>query len=123
MLGYVGRNRVCAGLVSSAAKWRWSSLGQRAFGLEGPPLTDRPLPRPANWLEYVDRPEIERELEDLRLSATRGAPFGGLEWQQRTAKRLGLESSLANLGRPRKADSVQAKDQNDSRPLDMWFYS
>jgi putative transposase len=110
VLRYVERNPARAGLVSSAAKWRWSSLGQRAYKLEGPPLADGPLPRPANWLEYVDRPETERELEDLRRSATRGAPFGGLEWQRRTAKRLGLESSLANLGRPMKADSGKTKD-------------
>jgi len=110
VLRYVKRNPVRAGLVSSAATWRWSNLGQREYGLEGPLLTDGPLARPANWLEYVDRPEAERELEDPHRSATRGAPFGGLEWQRRTAKHLGLESSLANLGRSRKADSVKTKD-------------
>ena len=45
--------------------------------IEGPAAY--PQTAPANWLEYVDRPETARELEDLRRSATRGAPFGSLE--------------------------------------------
>jgi REP element-mobilizing transposase RayT len=40
VLRYVERNPVRAGLVSRGAKWRWSSLGQRAFGLEGRPLAE-----------------------------------------------------------------------------------
>jgi len=72
----VERNPVRAGLVSSAAKWRWSSLGQRAFAVEGPPLTDGPLPRPAiglstwmapkpraNWRTCASVPRAARRLE------------------------------------------------------------
>ena len=42
VLRYVKRNPVRAGLVSSAATWRWSNMGQREFGLEAHCLpTDR----------------------------------------------------------------------------------
>ena len=46
--------------------------------------------------------ETEAELAALRRSVVRGTPFGGEAWQERTAKRLGLESTLRARGRPRK---------------------
>ena len=100
---YVERLPLRAGLVSSAAKWRWSSLGQRNFALEGPALADGPLARPENWLEYVDQPETEGELAALRQCVVRGSPFGSAEWQRKTADRLDLRSSLKPVGRPMKA--------------------
>jgi hypothetical protein len=42
--------------------------------------------------------ETAGELVALR----RGAPFGSAGWREETAKRLGLESTLKPLGRPRK---------------------
>ena len=38
----------------------------------------------------------------LRRSVVRGAPYGDELWQQRTAKMLGLESSMRPRGRPKK---------------------
>jgi putative transposase len=45
----------------------------------------------------------EAELEALRRSVVRGAPFGEAWWQERTAKRLGLQSTLRARGRPWKS--------------------
>ena len=36
----------------------------------------------------------------LRLSAQRGRPYSTAQWQQRTTKRLGLESTFRDRGRP-----------------------
>jgi putative transposase len=58
-----------------------------------------------NWLSHVNAPQIERELAALRLAVSRGQPFGDDSWQQRTAKRLGLEYTLHPRGRPRKHPS------------------
>jgi putative transposase len=108
VLRYVERNPLRAGLVSSACKWRWSSLGRTCEGLLGPPLHEGPVARPSNWQDWVDEPETEAELAALRRSIVRGAPFGSETWQKRTAQQLGLRSSLKPLGRPKKHDEAQS---------------
>jgi len=64
-------------------------------------LDQGPLPLPRRWRQHVQTPQTEAELESLRRSASRGAPFGEASWQQRTAKRLNLQSTLRPRGRPR----------------------
>jgi putative transposase len=102
VLRYVERNPLRAGLVRSAGHWQWSSLGQRCLGVEGPTLTSGPVRRPRDWLGHVDAAETEAELAALRRCVVRGSPYGGAAWQKRTARRLGLESSLNPLGRPKR---------------------
>jgi putative transposase len=99
---YVERNPLRAGLVSRAEGWRWSSLWYRARGQLPGWLHAWPLPVPDGWLEYVQAPGTEAELQALRRSVTRGVPFGEGPWQQRTAERLGLQATLRPRGRPRK---------------------
>lgn len=55
---------------------------------------------PPLWLQHVQTPQTEVELEALRRSVERGSPFGEASWQERTAKRLGLQSTLRPRGRP-----------------------
>jgi putative transposase len=106
VLRYVERNPLRAGLVASAARWRWSSLGQRALGLDGPALAEGPVPRPPKWERWVDGAQTEAELAALRRSIARGAPFGEETWQGKIAGELGLQSSLRPLGRPPKKKSL-----------------
>jgi len=103
LLRYVERNPLRAGLVRSAAKWRWSSLGRSCLELPGPFVERGPVKRPKDWLTWVDQPETEAELAALRLSMLRGSPYGTPAWQQATAARLGLESTTRPMGRPPKA--------------------
>lgn len=106
VLRYVERNALRAGVVPSASAWRWSSLGddrERPAGL----LHPSPVERPRNWTAWVERAETPAELEALERCLKRGTPYGDPGWVQRTAKRLGLESSLRPRGRPRK-DSKNA---------------
>jgi Transposase and inactivated derivatives len=103
---YVERNALRAKLVRRAEKWPWGSLGgalHAAAATESPPLARWPLPRSPQWVEYVNRPQTEAELDAIRVSIRRGRPFGSPAWQKRTAKRLGLESTFRPRGRPRKA--------------------
>jgi hypothetical protein len=51
-------------------------------------------------LQALNRAETESELRSLRRSAWSGTPFGETTWVQRTAKRLGLASTLRSLERP-----------------------
>jgi putative transposase len=99
---YVERNALRAGLVARAEAWPWGSLHQRLAGTTGPVLSAWPVPLPEGWVEYVNGVETERELEALRRSVVRGAPYGEEAWQERTAERLGLQSTLRRHGRPRK---------------------
>ena len=100
---YVQRNPVRAGLADRAEKWRWGSAWHRLHSQGGllPLLADWPVPRPQRWIEWLNAPQTDRELEAVRASLQRGRPFGAPEWQARTARHLGLEATLRPRGRPK----------------------
>lgn len=101
---YVERNALRAKLVKRAERWRWGSLYRYEYGdaRARALLSEWPIPRPRNWVERVNLPETEAELEALRRAVNRGSPFGSSRWVERTVKRLGLESTLRPRGRPRR---------------------
>jgi len=100
VLRYVEGNPVRAGLTRSARDWVWSShkeaLGERARSL----IDDIPVELPDEWGRYVDEPLTEKDLERLRESAHRQAPFGAFTWKLKLCKEFGLESTLKKRGRP-----------------------
>ncbi len=94
----VERNPLRAGLVARAEDWRWSSLAP-------PPPAGAPkrhCPLPSDRRAVVGRAEAAARLEAVRHSVNHGTPFGSDRWVPRTARRLGLESTLRPRGRPRK---------------------
>jgi putative transposase len=103
VLRYIERNPLRANLVERAQDWSWSSL--RWWRRRDRPsyLCDGPMDRPTDWVRRVNRPETDAELEAVRKSVNRSAPFGAKAWQTRAAARLGLRSTLQPRGRPRKA--------------------
>ena len=99
VLRYIERNPVRAGLVTHAEEWVWSSLRERAAdGFVQP----GPVRLPEDWVQWVDEPQTDRELEGLRASVNRGVPYGSQSWIERIAPLLGLEFTLRPRGRPRK---------------------
>ena len=95
-----------AKLVRRAEAWEFSSLAARALaGNEQPvvPLAAWPVPRQKDWVECVNRPVKEAEVERLRTSVRRGRPFGDDVWARETARKLGLEHTFRDAGRPRMA--------------------
>ena len=102
VLRYVERNPLRANLVRRAEEWNWSSLSWRPSRRRPKILANWPVPCPRNWLSLVHEPQNDLELNALRHSIARGAPYGGERWSQRIAEQLGLESSLRPRGRPRK---------------------
>ena len=109
---YVERNALRAGLVEKAQQWPWCSLAAREQGLEKAKLLLGPWPvrRPEDWVPRVNRPQDEKELAALRRCRDRGQPYGDEGWVCETAKRLGLESSLRPVGRPK-----AVKETGDNR--------
>jgi len=105
---YVERNPLRANLVGKAEDWRWSSLWRRTQS-DSTDLDDWPIPQPKDWIDRVNRPGNDTELQAVRAAIQRGAPFGEAPWQQTTARALHIESSLNDRGRP--------KIEKDSRPL------
>jgi putative transposase len=101
---YIERNALRAKLVQRAEAWRWSSLHVRASaaGPMGDQLADWPVERPRDWIRRVNRPQGEKELAAIRRSGERGVPYGDPNWVVRTARALGVESTLRPPGRPKK---------------------
>jgi putative transposase len=104
---YVERNALRANLVARAEDWRWSSLWHRHHATQAP-LSEGPLPLPADWIERVNEVQTEAELAALRRSVSRGAPFGDASWQERTANALGLQSAFRTRGRPKKTPEASS---------------
>jgi putative transposase len=109
VLRYVEGNPVRAGLVQSAKEWLWSSHNERIHKSNDSLIDAVQIELPANWDRYVDRPLTEEELEGLRQSVNRQSPYGETEWQIKTTRELGLESTIRARGRPRKG---QEDDRN-----------
>jgi len=110
VLRYVERNPLRANLVAQAEHWRWSSLHQRVG--KGPLrslLHPWPVPLPRDWLQRVQRPETEAELQAVRRAVQKGQPFGSEAWQAATAANLGLEFTFRQRGRPKKEGASEGK--------------
>jgi putative transposase len=119
VLRYVERNPLRAGLVARAGQWRWSSLWRRQRG-DGPQqalLHPWPVPLLEDWEAWVNQPQTEGELAAVRQAVVRGSPFGSPSWQERTARRLGLEFTLRPRGRPKKKGATRRESRKELRPL------
>jgi putative transposase len=96
VLRYILRNPVRAGLVPRTDQWPWSSLQHRTL------LDPWPVETPPDLAHWAEAPLSDQELAGLRSCVNRQAPFGTADWQEVTAKTLGLASTLRPHGRPRK---------------------
>jgi putative transposase len=102
VLRYVEGNPVRAQLVESAKSWRWSSHRERIDCKSAHKLSALPVPLPNKWTEYIDTPMTSSEVESLRRSVNRQAPFGEDRWVHDTCDALGLNSTIRERGRPKR---------------------
>jgi hypothetical protein len=79
-----------------------------------------PIPRPEGWVDHVHAPQTEAELERLRHSVRRGAPFGSEPWVRQTAGRLGLEYTLRPPGRPANAPPTAGTPSFETSNVPLW---
>jgi len=106
LMRYVERNALRANLVERAEDWAWGSLAWRKATTPAVRLTESPVPLPSYWRHLVNEPQTAAELAEIRTCVNRQRPFGAAEWVKQQASELGLEQSLAPMGRPRKSRSV-----------------
>ena len=107
MARYVERNALRADLATKAERWRWGSLfrWQRGAADDRRLLTAWPLTRLRGWIDHVNEPQTEAELQAIRRSVQRGVPFGDERWTTRAVRDLSLESTLRPRGRPKKTEN------------------
>lgn len=105
LVRYVERNAQRASLVQRAEDWRWSSLHRREYGTTEQQrlLSLWPITPDKDYIQLVNDPQSHEELTAIRHAILRGSPLGKEAWIKKTARRLGLESTLAPRGRPRKS--------------------
>ena len=109
VLRYIEGNPVRARIVDSAKAWRWSSHRENAGIAEKVLVNELPLELPKGWSKYVDEPLTEGEMERLRKSVNRQAPYGESAWQMKICAALGLESTIRRRGRPCKSEKEREK--------------
>ncbi|NJD30305.1 MAG: transposase [Gammaproteobacteria bacterium] len=102
VLRYVERNALRSGLVQRAEDWPWGSLAWRLEPGPGSPLSDSPVPLPPDWRERVNDPQTPAELEALRTSVNRQAPFGDEVWCGELDWRRPEAAATRPRGRPMK---------------------
>lgn len=102
LLRYVEANPVRAGLIGSAKEWQWSSHRFRIEGKSCMLLDELPLELPGDWERLVDTSLPDSDLEAVRNSMSRQAPYGDAVWQTQVCQLYGLEMTTRPRGRPRK---------------------
>ena len=101
---YVERNPLRANLVKHAEDWQYGSLFRWNQSAEPLPkiLSPWPIPRLPNWIQRVNEPLGEKELDAIRTCVNRGRPFGDEQWTDEVAEKHGLWFTMRPVGRPRK---------------------
>ncbi len=106
---YVERNALRANLVKRAEDWQWGSLYRWLQKPEPQPhlLSTWPVARLPNWVDRVNEPLSDKELESIRKCVQRGRPLGDETWVESIAKRLSLETTIRPRGRPKKHTTLE----------------
>lgn len=104
VIKYVERNPVRAKLAKRVEGWRWGSGYRRLDGSkkEKSLLIDPPVDLPRNYRTWVNEPDREDDLTNLRVSVNKGKPYGPMTWSERMVERFGLQLTTHSPGRPRK---------------------
>jgi putative transposase len=96
---YVERNPVRARLVARAEDWAWSSASPAAACSDRPHLAPWPIPKPSNWLDYLNEPCYDGNLKAIREAIRRNRHYGDDTWRESVCRQLGWRSGRGR-GRP-----------------------
>ena len=103
LLRYVERNAKRARLVDRAENWKWSSVWRREFGTikQKKILNSWPIETPRNYIQYLNEPQKDKELQSIRKSVNKNIPFGNDSWVWRMVDKFKLKQTLRGVGRPK----------------------
>jgi putative transposase len=101
LIRYIEANALRAKLVERAEAWEYGSLHARVLN-DTTILHEPSMTLPDDWTKYVNEPIYPHELAKIRNSVNRQAPLGEPAWQEETAAKHGLLSTLRSRGRPKK---------------------
>ena len=107
LVRYVERNARRAGLARKAEDWPWSSVHARLYGSaeEKKLLSPWPVPEPASYRQWLNRPQPREEMEKIRKAIQRSRPYGSGKWVSRVVAKFGLENAMRNPGRPKRGQN------------------
>lgn len=102
VIRYVERNPLRSKLVKKAENWNFSSLARRQSKkrYKKQLLSDWPIPKPKDYLEFVNTPLTEEEENNVKYSIIRGKPFGSSVWSGRMIDSYKLGATVRGRGRP-----------------------
>lgn len=82
LIKYVERNPVRAKLSKTCETWQWGSAWRRQSGTpkQKKLLDPSPEPFPHGYLKWINTPDKEDNLDDLRASVNRGIPYASESW-------------------------------------------
>jgi len=99
LIRYIETNAHRAKLTKKAQDWKYGSLYERVT--KNRELLNEPyVTLYDEWINYVNQPLREGELENIRNSVNRQAPLGQEQWQVEIATKYGMLSTLRSRGRP-----------------------
>jgi len=103
VIKYIERNPVRAKIAKRVEKWRWGSGYRRLDGNEKERtfITKPPIDLPRNYRTWVNTPDKEDDLTDIRASVQKGKPFGPAGWIEQMVEKFGLHSTMRSGGRPK----------------------
>jgi len=103
LLKYVERNPVRAKLAKQCEDWQWGSAWVRINGSkEEKKLIDPPVMEiPHGYKKWVNTPDKDDDLVEIRTSVNKGKPFGKGKWVDEMVTKYHLESTQKNPGRPK----------------------
>jgi len=81
-----------------------------AAAIPGPPLSERPVTRPGDWVDLVNAALPGESAARVRVSVDRRRPCGHGEWLERAVETLGLSHTLRRPGRPAMGEARLRKD-------------
>ena len=104
LIRYVEQNPLRATLVDKAEQWQWSSLFRRKRGKVQDKKLLSPLPTslPSNYRASVNTILTASQLQTIRQSITKSAPYGSEVWSAKIVRQYHLESTQRGQGRPKK---------------------
>lgn len=102
VLKYIERNPVRARLARKVESWRWGSAWLRLYGTpkQKELLSEPPIELPRNYRTWINTPDTEKDLDSLRVSVNRGAPYGTARWVEQMVDAYKLASTIRKPGRP-----------------------